>query len=116
MWSPSTHGVAMIELGPGPHILSALKPAERGDGIVVRVLNPSDAAATAALRVGFPLTCATAVRLDEEPAQHRIELDGQTVLVEPGSGLHIPAGLPHALSAAAAEGSLCVLVEEKEQR
>jgi quercetin dioxygenase-like cupin family protein len=40
------------------------------------------------------------------------ELDGQTLLVESGSGLHIPAGLPHAVSAASEEGSLCVLVED----
>ncbi len=61
-------GVALLSLSPPDLLLSACKPAESGDGLVVRVLNPTDAPRTAVLRLGFPVRAATAVRLDEEAA------------------------------------------------
>lgn len=72
-------GAALLELGRGPLVLSAVKPAEDGDGFVVRVLNPTDAPATACLRVGLPISAAVAVRLDEETAEHRVEMEGGVV-------------------------------------
>ena len=69
-------GVALLELEPRALLVSAVKPAERGDGIVVRVLNPTATAQTARLRVGVPFADATAVRLDEEPADHTVVVDG----------------------------------------
>jgi alpha-mannosidase len=47
--------------------LSACKPAEDGDGLIVRVLNPTDEPDNAALRFGFPIDDLTPVRLDEQP-------------------------------------------------
>jgi mannosylglycerate hydrolase len=72
-------GRALLALEPRGLLLSACKPAEEGDGVVVRVLNPSDAGSTARLRVGFPITSASSLRLDEEPAAHAVTLDGDTV-------------------------------------
>ena len=72
-------GVALLELQPRALVLSAIKPAERGDGIVVRVLNPTDGPAEACLRLALPIASATAVRLDEEPAEHGVAIDGGTV-------------------------------------
>jgi 2-O-(6-phospho-alpha-D-mannosyl)-D-glycerate hydrolase len=72
-------GAALLELGRGPLVLSAVKPAEDGDGFVVRVLNPTDAPATARLRVGLPVAAVRAVRLDEEHAEHPVEIEGPVV-------------------------------------
>jgi hypothetical protein len=66
----------LLALAPSGLVLSALKPAEDGDGIVVRVLNPSDAHMQARLQVAVPFRSATAVRLDEEPAEWAAERDG----------------------------------------
>ncbi|HLK11376.1 MAG TPA: glycosyl hydrolase-related protein [Candidatus Binatia bacterium] len=67
-------GRALLALAPPALLLSALKPAERGGGIVVRVLNPTDETHTAELRSGFPVRAAHGVRLDEEPAEHAVAL------------------------------------------
>ena len=72
-------GRALLTLAPRALLLSAIKPAERGGGLVVRVLNPTDAPLTAELRPGFPVRAARAVRLDEEPAAEAVEVAGGTV-------------------------------------
>ncbi len=72
-------GVALLQLEPGALVLSAIKPAERGDGIAVRVLNPSDRSVEACLHLGLSIASATAVRLDEEPVDHAVATDGRTV-------------------------------------
>ena len=41
----------------------------------------------------------------------RAELAGHVLMVPAHSGLHVPAGLPHAICAATQAGALCVLVE-----
>jgi alpha-mannosidase len=53
--------------GPGV-VLTALKPAENCQGMVARVLNPTEGPAEAVLRWHLPLDGASAVRLDEQPA------------------------------------------------
>jgi hypothetical protein len=60
----------------------------RGDGIVVRACNPSDAPDDVAIRFGFDVAHATAVRLDETPATDLVTHDERTV------ALRVP---PHAL-------------------
>lgn len=67
-------GHSLLSLQPADLLLSAVKPAERGDGIVVRVLNPTDVPLEAELSLGFRVGSAEAVRLDEEPAGEEIEL------------------------------------------
>jgi len=82
---PSPHlrdGASLLALDPPGLVLSAVKPAEDGDGIVVRVLNPTDRPCTAHLRTGFPLTGAEPVRLDETRMDGSIERDERGVRFE----------------------------------
>jgi len=81
-------GRPLVSVEPAAVLVSALKPAETGEGIVLRLLNPTDGALDANVRLGIPVRVAEPVRLDEEPATAPVELDG-TVL-----RLRIP---PHAL-------------------
>jgi alpha-mannosidase len=64
-------GDSTVALDGAGVMLTALKPAERGDGIVARVLNPTDAPARATLRLKLPVGRAVPVRLDEEPTGPR---------------------------------------------
>jgi hypothetical protein len=72
-------GRALISLAPRSLLLSALKPAEEGAGLVVRVLNPTDAACDAELRLGVPFEHAEAVRLDEAPGTGPVTRNGDTL-------------------------------------
>jgi hypothetical protein len=65
---PLAEGTSVAALAPASLVLSALKPTEEGDAVVVRVLNPTDAAVDGALRLGVPFRSAHACRLDEEAA------------------------------------------------
>ena len=70
---------SLLELHAERSVLSACKPAEQSDGLVVRVLNPSGDAETVTLRFGLDITDATPVRLDETPIDGPIEHDGRVV-------------------------------------
>jgi alpha-mannosidase len=65
--TPLAGGRALLTLVPHGLVLSALKPAARGDGIVARVLNPTDVPLDAELVFGIPVRAVAPVRLDEEP-------------------------------------------------
>ena len=54
--------------GPGV-LLTTLKPAELGTGVVARVLNPTDTRAEVTLEWKVPVRSAISVRLDEEPEE-----------------------------------------------
>jgi 2-O-(6-phospho-alpha-D-mannosyl)-D-glycerate hydrolase len=69
-------GRALLALEPCALLLSAVKPAERGAGLVVRVLNPTAAAQTATLRLGFPFARAESVRLDETASGDPLAREG----------------------------------------
>ena len=86
-------GVLMLE-GPGV-VLSALKPAEDGNGLVARVLNPTDAPADVALHWNVPLGYAESVRLDEEPT----DADVAPVQITEGNVVRLTVP-PHALRSA----------------
>ena len=60
-------GVALLELTARTLMLSAIKPPLDGDGVIVRVLNPTDRGIGAHLRLAQPVTSASVVRLDETP-------------------------------------------------
>lgn len=68
-------GHSLLQLTAERCELSACKPAEDGDGIVVRLLNPSATDETVELRTGIALTSATPVRLDETPAGDALAID-----------------------------------------
>jgi alpha-mannosidase len=72
-------GRALLSLAPRALVLSALKPAEDGGGLVVRVLNPTDVACEAELRLGFPFARAEAVRLDETPSEGPVTRRAETL-------------------------------------
>lgn len=64
--APAMPVAAPIEVEGG--LVSAMKPADDGDGIIIRVANPSDAARDAALTVA-PGIAIVPVRMDESPEQ-----------------------------------------------
>lgn len=72
-------GAPLLTIEPAQLVLSALKPADVSEGVVVRVLNPTDQGAEAVLGFGLEITDAVAVRLDETPAGDAPTVDGSTV-------------------------------------
>lgn len=90
-------GTPILALAPETLLLSALKPAEEGEGAILRVLNPSDAPCEARVRLGFPVRAARAVRLDETPVDEPVVLEGRE--------LRFPVP-PHALRSVRIEGAL----------
>jgi alpha-mannosidase len=79
-------GRSLLALSPGAIVLSALKPAERGDGVVLRVLNPTDEVVEAVVDLGFPVETVRPVRLDEGPSDDgEVALEGDRIrlTVEP---------------------------------
>jgi mannosylglycerate hydrolase len=78
----------LMKIEPADILLSACKPAEDGSGIVLRLLNPTDVPLEAHVALGVPLSHAVSVRLDEEPAEHRLTIRGTSVsTVVPAHGL-----------------------------
>jgi alpha-mannosidase len=65
-------GAALLTVEPRALVVSALKPAEDGRGVVLRVLNPTDDPLEARVEVGPPSAAVEAVRLDETPAAGEI--------------------------------------------
>jgi alpha-mannosidase len=77
-------GRPLLRLEGDGVVLSALKPADDGEGLVTRVLNPTDQTARARIHLGFAVGAVEGVRLDELP-DDRVELaatDGGLVTVE----------------------------------
>ncbi len=72
-------GHALLSLEPAGLLLSALKPADDGDGSVLRVLNPTDRALEAVVRLGLPVAGAEAVQLDETPCPGDVSLRGDVL-------------------------------------
>jgi mannosylglycerate hydrolase len=63
---------SLLAVEPASLVFSALKPAEHGQGVVVRVLNPGETSVVARVRPGFRVTRASAVSLDEEPTEQEV--------------------------------------------
>jgi alpha-mannosidase/mannosylglycerate hydrolase len=87
----AAEGIPLVSVEPATLVLSALKPAEDGEGIVARLMNPGGAPAAATIRIaGVHLSGATAVRLDEQPATGSVVMDGDAGTVSftvPGHGV-----------------------------
>lgn len=69
---PSGH--SMFSLDSDQLVLTALKPAQRGRRIILRVLNPGDEPAVGTLALGFDAASAHLVSLDEERVLERLAL------------------------------------------
>jgi hypothetical protein len=86
-------GTSLLRLSPDTLVLSALKPAEDGDGVIVRVLNPTDEQVSAHLDFGLPVASVERVRHDETPddqaglANGSYGHDQLTSLVVPAHGM-----------------------------
>ena len=81
-------GRSLLAVDPADVIVTALKPAEAGAGVVLRILNPTDTVHEARVHTTLPLSCAVPVRLDETPCGAPLALnDGAFAIVVP----------PHAL-------------------
>jgi alpha-mannosidase len=76
MWLP---GESLLHISPEALVLSALKPAEAGDGLILRVLNPTDDAMSLDLGGAFSRVVESR-RLDESH-------DARTGMVVPPHGL-----------------------------
>jgi alpha-mannosidase len=75
-------GIALVSLEPRTLVLSALKPAEHGDGMILRVQNPGSASVRAIVSTGFALAAAHALRLDESPADFALVASADSVAFE----------------------------------
>jgi alpha-mannosidase len=65
-------GASLLELDARRCVLSACKPAQDGDGVVVRVLNPTDESEPVRLRFGLEVRRVQPVGLDEQPVEHLV--------------------------------------------
>ncbi len=83
-----TPDVSLLELEARHSVLSTCKPAQEGNRIVVRVLNPSDEPDDVTLHFGLDVARARPVGLDEQPDDFFLMHNGRDV------DFHVP---PHAL-------------------
>ncbi|NCY16994.1 MAG: hypothetical protein EBX39_09530 [Actinobacteria bacterium] len=79
---------SLLDVAPASIALSALKPAEDGDGMVLRVLNPDDGTVEASVGFAVAIGEVSPVRLDETPSEEPFEFEG--------TRLRFPIG-PHRL-------------------
>jgi len=84
----AVEGEPLVEVEPSALVVSALKPAENGDGIVLRLSNPTATEQEARVTLGFPFEAAESLRLDEEPDEHPVARE------EASLRIRVP---PHAL-------------------
>ncbi|HVN49869.1 MAG TPA: glycosyl hydrolase-related protein, partial [Acidimicrobiales bacterium] len=76
-----SEGRSLLAIEPTAVVLSALKPADDGDGFVVRVLNPTDEPLEARLTLDLPVRDVVSVRLDETPDGGELRRDGNRIQV-----------------------------------
>ena len=86
VWVPGAWEVPLVAerepiLSVEPHtlILSALKPAEHGEGVVLRISNPTAMTQQARITFHVPFERSQALRLDEMPETLPISREGQTL-------------------------------------
>jgi alpha-mannosidase len=71
----------LLQIRPPEVLLSALKPAESGAGMILRLLNPTDDELSVEVDLGFPVASATSVRLDEAPDEESATLSAALLLL-----------------------------------
>jgi alpha-mannosidase len=78
---PPAAGGSFVTLTDGALTLSAIKESEDGEGIVVRVYNPTPSPAEGTLRFASPLRRAFLVRLDEQQINPLDVVEGKTLRI-----------------------------------
>jgi hypothetical protein len=78
-------GRSLVRVDPASVVLSALKPAEDGDGVILRVLNPTDDEIEVSVTVDLPFGEAVSVRLDETPDGRLCERRGSRLVLPTGA-------------------------------
>ena len=68
-------GGPMVEVAPDEVVLSALKPADDGEGLVVRLINPGPDPVESRVTLGFPVAEVESVRLDETPDRGPVTIE-----------------------------------------
>jgi mannosylglycerate hydrolase len=71
---------SLLKIEPQEILLSTVKPAESGAGVIIRVLNPTERSIDARFQIGFPFTAVKAVRLDETGCSE-VSVRGTNVLL-----------------------------------
>lgn len=66
---------ALLQVRPHEVLLSALKPAESGEGMILRLLNPTEHEMNAEVELGFRVGHVLSVRLDESPDDEDVEIE-----------------------------------------
>jgi alpha-mannosidase len=74
-------GQPLVEIEPPELLLTALKPAEEGGGVVLRVLNPTDGTIEGVVRIALPIASARSIRLDESPAPDEVTVGDASLLL-----------------------------------
>jgi len=93
----------LLEVSPRDILVSALKPAASGPGMILRLLNPTDGDVATRIALGFPVSEVVPARLDETPDGKALAVDGGRVeLVVPAHALRSLrlVGTPPAVPAA----------------
>ncbi len=78
-------GRSLLAIGDDRVVLSALKPADDGDGLILRLLNPTDEPRDVNIELGFLMTDVESVRLDEVTPMGDVAHDGSTIRVDIGA-------------------------------
>lgn len=81
-------GTSLVSVEPPTLVLSALKPADDGAGLVLRLLNPGEEPVDATVTLGLPVAAVVSTRLDESPDGGQVTRDGDRLRLTVG---------PHAL-------------------
>jgi alpha-mannosidase len=75
----------LLQIRPRGVLLSALKPAESGEGMILRLLNPTDDELSAEVELGFPVSQAVSVRLDETEEERAVGLSAGLLTLPVGA-------------------------------
>ena len=79
---------SFVHATPDAVAISAVKRAESGEGLIVRLYNPGDQPHETALTFGAPLADVREVRLDEEP----LDDDGRGEIESSGNAARLIVG------------------------
>jgi hypothetical protein len=82
---PLPEGTSVLSVEPASVVLTALKTADAGEGVIVRLLNPTGASIDAIVRCTVPVASARMCRLDETEIDGAVEVSSGTVMFPIGA-------------------------------